>query len=213
MKSASCNKKHEEHEEHVWKACCEILGQKDTPLDAHASLLDLGIDSLGLAELVIQLEEIYSEGCVSVDDILANPVVSQIAAKLGGGDSDKKPAASPVVKAEAMSAPTFDGTPRAIFLFAGEGAHSAGVDLAVLKTSPAWATVDAAMLEQHGTSTEEFLKEHLGDHTPPHSPVVTTILNLLQADLWRLWGRECTRPKRKNTRARPSTYTHTHASE
>ena len=70
------------NEANVWKACCEIVGQEGTPLDSHASLIDLGIDSLGLAELVIQLEESYGEGCINVDDILANPIISQIAAKL-----------------------------------------------------------------------------------------------------------------------------------
>merc|ERR1740130_2213919 len=33
----------------------------------------MGLDSLGLAELVIQLEEVYGEGSLTVDDILAAP--------------------------------------------------------------------------------------------------------------------------------------------
>ena len=43
-----------------------------------------------------------------------------------------------------------------------------------------------------GLTTEELLRTHLGDHSAPWSPVVTTALNLLQADLWRLWGHEVT---------------------
>ena len=164
--------------ENVWKACCTIVGREGAPLDEHASLFDMGLDSLGLAELVIQLEELYGEGAITIDDVLSNPVVSEIAAKLGGNTDVGKP----------MNMPGTPG-PRAIFLFAGEGAHSPGIDLTILKSSPAWPIVDKAILEQHGTSAEDFLATHLGNHAPPYSPVVTTILNLLQADLWKLWGR------------------------
>lgn len=65
----------------VWKACCDILGT-DHELDENASLVDLGIDSLGLAELVIQLEETYGEGSITIDDVIGNPVVKHIAAHL-----------------------------------------------------------------------------------------------------------------------------------
>ena len=41
-------------EELVWTACCAVVGVEGKPLDAHANLFDLGLDSLGLAELVIQ---------------------------------------------------------------------------------------------------------------------------------------------------------------
>ena len=57
---------------HVWKACCAIIG-KEAKLDKAANLYDLGIDSLGLAELVIQLEEFYGEGAITVDDIMEEP--------------------------------------------------------------------------------------------------------------------------------------------
>ena len=70
--------------ETVWDACCTIVGKEGAPLDEHASLFDLGLDSLGLAELVIQLEELFGEGCITIDDVLIDPVVSTIAAKLGG---------------------------------------------------------------------------------------------------------------------------------
>ena len=165
----------------VWKATCDIVGNEDAPVDEHASLFDLGIDSLGLAELVIQLEECYGEGCVTIDDVIANPIVKHIAAKLPSGE---------VETACAPTATSADAAPRAIFLFAGEGAHSAGLDLTVLKTSPSWPTVDGALREQHGLSADEFLGAHLGNHAPPYSPVVTTVLNLLQADLWKLWNRK-----------------------
>ena len=80
--------------------------------------------------------------------------------------------------------------PKAIFCFAGEGAHSAPYDLAVLSLSPSWPAVDSAILAQHGMGTAEFLSSNLGKHGAPYSPVVTTVINLLQADLWRLWGHQ-----------------------
>jgi len=81
-------------------------------------------------------------------------------------------------------------TAQGVFLFGGEGAHSADLDLSILKTSPAYELVDAAMQEQHGVTADSFLQEHLGHHAVPWSPVVTTMLNILQADLWRMWGHE-----------------------
>ena len=76
----------------------------------------------------------------------------------------------------------------AVFLFAGEGAHSAGPDLSMLRTSPSYTVIDDTLKAQHGQSVDAFLEKNLGDHTAPFSPVVTTILNILQADLWRMWG-------------------------
>eukprot|EP00966_Prymnesium_polylepis_P271742 6278228-Prymnesium_polylepis.1 len=58
----------------VWKACCEITGE-ELAFDVDANLFDIGVDSLGMAELVIQLEETLGEGAITVDDIVANPVV------------------------------------------------------------------------------------------------------------------------------------------
>eukprot|EP00966_Prymnesium_polylepis_P230538 5334531-Prymnesium_polylepis.1 len=58
----------------VWTACCEIIGAEGLTLDKNANLFDIGIDSLGLAELVIQLEEIYGEGAITVDDMISDPV-------------------------------------------------------------------------------------------------------------------------------------------
>ena len=99
--------------------------------------------------------------------------------------------------------------PATIFLFSGEGAHSASPDLTVLKTSPSWAAcgaiarthlpaerpltrlpamADAALQELLGRGLEEFLSAESGNHQAPVSPVVTTLINILHADLWRHWG-------------------------
>ena len=71
----------------VWAACSEIVGNEGVALDENASFFDLGFDSLGLAELVVQLEELYGDGVITIDDVLANPVVCEVAAKLSGGSA------------------------------------------------------------------------------------------------------------------------------
>ena len=67
----------------VWKACADISGaDPNSQPDTDTSLFDMGLDSLGLAELVIQLEEVYGEGCITVDDILAAPTLREVASLL-----------------------------------------------------------------------------------------------------------------------------------
>jgi len=91
----------------VWAACCQIIGKdEDTAVDAHLPLSDMGIDSLGLAELVIQLEELYGEGAITIDDIMASANVSQIAAKLGGGTPANVPSTKPNYAAPPPPKPT-----------------------------------------------------------------------------------------------------------
>ena len=46
----------------VWAACAEIAGIEGATLDPNASFLDLGLDSLGLAELVVQLAQVERNG-------------------------------------------------------------------------------------------------------------------------------------------------------
>eukprot|EP00966_Prymnesium_polylepis_P112620 2605191-Prymnesium_polylepis.2 len=77
-----------------------------------------------------------------------------------------------------------------LFLFTGEGAHACDSDISSLKSSPSWADVDAAIDSLYQTSTEAFLRVHLGDHSAPYSPVVTTCINILNADRWRQMGHE-----------------------
>ena len=52
----------------VWELCCKVVG---TPMEfvPDASLADLGIDELGLAELLFQIGQEFGEGLVSVEDV------------------------------------------------------------------------------------------------------------------------------------------------
>ena len=64
----------------VWKACCAVIGLQE-PLDIHANVFDMGFSAIGLAQLVSQLDE-SGKGLITLDDIIADPVVAAIAAKL-----------------------------------------------------------------------------------------------------------------------------------
>lgn len=93
----------------VWTACCEIVGKEPSAaMDMQTNVFDFGLDSLGLAELVIRLEEAYGEGSISIDDIIASPVMDKIAGKLSGGAIDTTPTA-PAVVATAVAVPSSAG--------------------------------------------------------------------------------------------------------
>ncbi|CAL1140432.1 unnamed protein product [Cladocopium goreaui] len=79
-------------------------------------------------------------------------------------------------------------TPR-VFLFCGEGAHSEETDIALLKSCGSWSVVEDALQQLGlGEKLEPFLLQNLGRHNAPTSPVVSVVLNILNADLWRRWG-------------------------
>eukprot|EP00964_Phaeocystis_antarctica_P145504 scaffold111577_cov63-Phaeocystis_antarctica.AAC.1 len=72
--------------ERVWKACADISGAAlDSQPPPDTSFFDMGLDSLGLAELVIQIEEVYGEGVITIDDILSAPTLCEVASLLPGG--------------------------------------------------------------------------------------------------------------------------------
>ena len=100
--------------------------------------------------------------------------------------------------------------PTCVFLFAGEGAHSALSEdelrelTSLLASSPSFSRVDGALRELVSMGVEQFLAANLGRHSAPHSPVVTTVLNLLLADMWRGWVRlPGIRHRRSHARVRP----------
>lgn len=73
----------------------------------------------------------------------------------------------------------------ALFVHTGEGAHSRRSVVANLQASPAWSALEAALLKFVGCGLEAFLARFLGEHGSPQSPIVTTCINLLNADRWR----------------------------
>lgn len=72
-----------------------------------------------------------------------------------------------------------------LFLFTGEGAHSDLTDIASLKVSPSWLQLEATLQRLDvGPDLEVLLRAHLGVHAAPLSPVITTIINILNFDRW-----------------------------
>ena len=71
-----------------------------------------------------------------------------------------------------------------IHLHCGEGAHAADTDINTLKASPLWHALDCIFLSKMKVELFCFLSRRLGDHSCPTSPVVTTVINLLNAGRW-----------------------------
>ncbi|CAJ1424691.1 unnamed protein product [Effrenium voratum] len=75
-----------------------------------------------------------------------------------------------------------------VFVFCGEGAHSADTDLDMLKFSPSWPAVQQALRDVGHADPEVFLQANLGVHSAPNSPVLSVAVGILNADLWKQWG-------------------------
>ena len=72
-----------------------------------------------------------------------------------------------------------------LFLFTGEGAHSDLTDMASLRASPSWGQVEVTLRALDVCSDlETLLRAQLGVHTAPLSPVISTIVNILNSDRW-----------------------------
>ena len=75
-----------------------------------------------------------------------------------------------------------------ILICTGEGAHCTETDVRSLQMSPSWPAADAAVRQSLGYDLHAFLAAHLGEHAAPASPLVTTIINILNVDRWRAAG-------------------------
>ena len=83
-----------------------------------------------------------------------------------------------------------DGSTPILMLFTGEGSHSAQTDIPSLKLSSQWSAVEAALERSGLPDLESLLATVLGSHGAPLSPVVTTVINLLNYGRWREAGFE-----------------------
>ena len=75
-----------------------------------------------------------------------------------------------------------------VLLLGGEGTHSIETNAHSLIASPTHGAVEASVCLRFGRKLEAFLTSSLGQHAAPRSPVVTTILNILNVDRWRAAG-------------------------
>ena len=83
-----------------------------------------------------------------------------------------------------------DTPPACVVLCTGEGTHAADTDVDALKLSPSWATIESVVLGQRLTAVglDALLSHHLGNHAAPTSPIITTVINIANADRWRAVG-------------------------
>ena len=75
-----------------------------------------------------------------------------------------------------------------LVLCPGEGAHSSTQDVSGLRESSAWNSVERAVESlnvSESESLETFLHFSTGSHCAPCSPVVTTVVNILNLERWR----------------------------
>ena len=73
--------------------------------------------------------------------------------------------------------------PPCAFLCTGEGAHAAQTDACRLAEGPSWSAVEAAV-RHLGLGNLMALLSLIGVHRAPESPVITTIISMLNADRW-----------------------------
>ena len=143
--------------------------------DTTSLLLSLGLTDVQVMGLRQTIAGMIGCNCPSSYFILSssmNGLVSYILKAL------------PMVEASSRS-------PCAIFMFTGEGAHAQGVDINSLRQLPSWAQMEVC-IQRLGISDNlaSFLHKVFGAHSAPHSPILTTVVNILNADRWRLAGYE-----------------------
>ena len=123
----------------VWAALARVgvTGSGDVAAD----VFDLGVDSLGLAEVVGALEEAYGEGCVSVDEVFDNSTVADIAAAVARGATTTGAVvvekAAPPKAAEALL-PKQAPAAKAVAAVAAPAAKVAAAPAAERPTSATW---------------------------------------------------------------------------
>lgn len=112
-------------------------------------------------------------------DIVARGPLSGFATPMGQGKSSRK------------GKDTNAKAPSCILLLTGEGAHSATTDVPSLMLSPHWQATDSAV-KQLGIASdlEAFFRSQLGVHACPTSPIVTTLINILNSHRWHAAGHE-----------------------
>lgn len=100
--------------EEVRRIVAEITGKQGQDVDA--ALSDLGVDSLGLAELLGSLEDTFGAGCISLDAVMEAPSIRAIGARLEGRQAKSAqavPAKVPAAAAATALQPPAAATPAA----------------------------------------------------------------------------------------------------
>ena len=141
-----------------------VLGW-DERTDTSSTLFEVGlveVQAAALADAVLDLTGVRPPP----DFLLRHPSISSLSQYV----LDAQPSAQPAT----------------LFLFTGEGAHSKETDVAALRTSASWDQVEGCLRKlEVADSLSSFLCSSVGQHAAPLSPLVTTVINILNADRWR----------------------------
>ncbi|CAE8590436.1 unnamed protein product [Polarella glacialis] len=148
----------------VWASCEEICEGISEGNKTEIPIFELGIDSLGLAELLITLESRFGDGCVSVDEVMEDPSVSAIVSLLLSKQSKS------IV--ESPSQQSKDLEPASPLIAEGKLSMLGGVDVAEMQRSSASAepqgvnswvrtTHVGSLPRPSGTSLEDIISKQI----------------------------------------------------
>ena len=77
---------------------------------------------------------------------------------------------------------------KTVFLYSGEGTHSAETRFRLLKQSTPWPRVEEILSSKLGVNLEQLWHREIGRHRCPFSPLLTVVSQICLADIWRQWG-------------------------
>lgn len=77
---------------------------------------------------------------------------------------------------------------KTLFIYSGEGTHSAGSQYKLLKHATLWPQVEAVLTSRLNLDIETLWKREIGSHQCPYSPLLTVITQICLSDIWRQWG-------------------------
>lgn len=77
---------------------------------------------------------------------------------------------------------------KTVFLYSGEGTHSAETHFRLLKQSAPWPRVEDILSSKLGVNLEQLWNREIGKHRCPYSPLLTVVSQICLADIWQQWG-------------------------
>lgn len=77
---------------------------------------------------------------------------------------------------------------KTLFLFSGEGTHSADATFRLVERSALWPRIEAIIRTQLNLDLEQLWRREIGRHRCPYSPLLTVVTQICLADIWRRWG-------------------------
>jgi acyl transferase domain-containing protein/acyl carrier protein len=77
---------------------------------------------------------------------------------------------------------------KVVFLYSGEGTHSAETRFRLLKQSSQWSRIEDSLRSKLALNLEQLWNREIGNHRCPYSPLLTVVSQICLADIWQRWG-------------------------